>query len=78
MKKIIVMCAALIMGVSTVIAGNKLSLKDITSGKFAPKGLGSITALDDGDTYAQVSKDGKNSKILVQDGKADRRALRRG
>ena len=59
MKKIIVMCAALIMGVSTVVAGNKLSLKDITSGKFAPKGLGSITALDDGDTYAQVSKDGK-------------------
>lgn len=59
MKKIIVMCAALIMGVSTVFAGNKLSLKDITSGKFAPKGLGSITALDDGDTYAQVSKDGK-------------------
>lgn len=59
MKKIIVMCAALIMGVSSMLAGNNLSLKDITSGKFAPKTLGSITALDDGETYAQVSKDGK-------------------
>ena len=59
MKKIIVMCAALIMGMSSIFAGNNLSLKDITSGKFAPKTLGSITALDDGETYAQVSKDGK-------------------
>lgn len=53
------MCAALIMGMSSIFAGNNLSLKDITSGKFAPKTLGSITALDDGETYAQVSKDGK-------------------
>lgn len=59
MKRIIVMCAALIMGMSSALAGNNLSLKDITSGKFTPKTLGSITALDDGETYAQVSKDGK-------------------
>lgn len=59
MKKIIVMCAALIMGVSGAFAGNNISLKDITSGVFAPKGLGSITALADGESYAQVSKDGK-------------------
>ena len=59
MKKIILMCAALIVAAAGALAGNALSLKDITSGKFAPKGLGSITALADGDSYAQVSKDGK-------------------
>lgn len=59
MKKIIVMCAALVLSVSAAIAGNNLTLKDITSGKFAPKGIGSITALTDGESYAQVSKDGK-------------------
>ncbi len=53
------MCAALILGIAGAVAGNPLSLKDITSGKFAPKGLGSITALDDTESYAQVSKDGK-------------------
>ena len=62
MKKIILMCAAIFLAISSTMAGNALSLKDITSGKFSPKGLGSITALDDGETYAQVSKDGK--KIL--------------
>ena len=53
------MCAALVLSVSAAIAGNNLTLKDITSGKFAPKGIGSITALTDGESYAQVSKDGK-------------------
>lgn len=62
MKKIILMCAAIFLAISSTMAGNALSLKDITSGKFSPKGIGSITALDDGETYAQVSKDGK--KIL--------------
>ncbi len=62
MKKFILMCAAIFLAISSTMAGNALSLKDITSGKFTPKGLGSITALDDGETYAQVSKDGK--KIL--------------
>lgn len=59
MKKIILMCAALIMAISGAMAGNSLLLKDITSGKLSPKGIGNITSLDDGETYAQVSKDGK-------------------
>lgn len=59
MRKIIVMCAALLVGVTTVLASGNIDLKDITSGKYAAKGIGSITALDDGETYAQVSKDGK-------------------
>ena len=59
MRKLFLMCAALLISATTALAGNDLSLKDITSGKFAPKGIGSITALDDGETYAQVSKDGK-------------------
>ncbi len=54
-----VMCAALLMSVSSIFAGETLTLKDITSGKFATKSLGSITALDDGESYASVSKDGK-------------------
>jgi len=59
MKRIMVMCAALLMSVSSIFAGETLTLKDITSGKFATKSLGSITALDDGESYASVSKDGK-------------------
>lgn len=70
MKKILLMCAALIMSVSGVLAGNPLSLKDITSGKFAPKGLGSVTPLCDEESYAQVSKDGKQVvKLSFRTGK---------
>ena len=60
MKKFIVMCAAVLIGISSAFAGNSLSLKDITAGKFAAKGIGSITTLDDGESYTQVSKDGKS------------------
>ena len=52
MRKLFLMCAALLISATTALAGNDLSLKDITFGKFAPKGIGSITALDDGETYA--------------------------
>ena len=64
MKKIIVMCAALVLSVSAAIAGNNLTLKDITSGKFAPKGIGSITALTDGESYAQE----KGSEVFFPHG----------
>lgn len=53
MKKILLMCAALLLSVSGVLAGNPLSLKDITSGKYAPKGLGSVTPLGDEESYAR-------------------------
>ena len=70
MKKILLMCAALLLSVSGVLAGNPLSLKDITSGKYAPKGLGSVTPLGDEESYAQVSKDGKQVvKLSFRTGK---------
>ena len=43
----------------STMAGEKLSLKDITQGKFRPKTMKEVRPLADGETYAQISEDGK-------------------
>ena len=43
----------------SVMAGEKLSLKDITQGKFRSKTMTEVRPLADGETYAQISDDGK-------------------
>ena len=40
-------------------AGEKLSLKDITSGKFRQKTITEVHPMADGESYAQISDDGK-------------------
>lgn len=59
MKKIIFMCAALLLATSQLLAGGKLDLKSITSGHFQGERLAEVKPLADGETYAQISRDGK-------------------
>lgn len=59
MKRIIFMCAALLLATSQLLAGGKLDLKSITSGHFQGERLAEVKPLADGETYAQISRDGK-------------------
>ena len=53
------MCAALAAAVTTMTAGNKLSLKEIVDGAFSPKYMAAVTPMSDGESYACISPDGK-------------------
>lgn len=59
MKRIIFMCAALLLATSQLLAGGKLDLKSITSGHFQGERLAEVKPLADGETYAQISRDCK-------------------
>ena len=43
----------------TALAGEKLSLKDITAGKFRSQSMTEVRPLADGESYAQISDDWK-------------------
>jgi dipeptidyl-peptidase-4 len=49
----------MIATIYTVVAGERLELKQITSGEFRGESLAAVSALAGGDEYAQISKDGK-------------------
>ena len=59
MKKIIIMCIALVMASSTLSAYEKMSLKDIAEGQFAAQRIDGINPIKGTDQYAQLSRDGK-------------------
>jgi len=59
MKTIAIFCAALLMGGSQLMAGSQLDLKEITSGAFRGESMTSIESLPDGESYAQMTSDGK-------------------
>lgn len=59
MKKIIIMCVALVMALSTVSAYEKMNLKDVAENKFAAQRIDGINPLRGTDQYAQLSRDGK-------------------
>ncbi|MDO4160973.1 MAG: S9 family peptidase [Prevotellaceae bacterium] len=59
MRKFFIMCAALFIAAGSMLAENKLTLKDITGGAFSAEYLSAVTPLADGESYAQISKDGK-------------------
>ena len=59
MKKIVLFCAALLMAWANASAANELELKDITGSTFSAEYLRTITPLADGESYAQISLDGK-------------------
>ena len=50
---------------SVASAGEKLTLKDITAGKFRSKSMTEVRPMADGETYAQISDDGKRIVTLV-------------
>ena len=58
MKRLFLTITALLMFVATMSAGGKLTLPDITSGKFAAKTVNGINPIEGTDTYARISQDG--------------------
>ena len=59
MKRLFLTITALLMFVATMSAGGKLTLPDITSGKFAAKTVNGINPIEGPDTYARISQDGE-------------------
>ena len=53
------MGAALLMSTVSMMAGEKLSLGDIMRGEFRQETLSEVRPMADGETYAQISADGK-------------------
>lgn len=56
-------CMSLFLGYIGMNAGEKLNLTDITSGQFAGESMRAVTPMPDGETYAQISTDGKRIVI---------------
>lgn len=61
MKKILIMCAAMLMAVSSQ-AAEEMSLKDVTGDTFAAKTVNGVSPIKGTDLYARLSDDGR--KIL--------------
>ena len=59
MKKILFCCSFFLLAASSVLAGEALELKDIVNGKFRGESMASVEALSDGESYIQISSDGK-------------------
>ncbi len=59
MKKIIVICSALLMTAAHLFAADKINLKQLTSGEFAAARISGINPLPGTDQYVQISADGK-------------------
>ena len=58
-KRLSVLCTVLLVLSLCVRAGEKLSLRDITRGEFRQETMTEVRPLADGETYAQISADGK-------------------
>ena len=58
MKKIL-MIGLVMLATMTAVAGKKIELADITSGEFRGESMAVVKALTDGESYAQMSADGK-------------------
>ena len=54
MKKILTMCASVMMA-AQMLAGGTLNLKDITKGLFRGQAIAAIESCSDGETYMQIS-----------------------
>ena len=59
MKRYCLLCATLFVVALQMLAGQKLTLKDITDGRFRGESISAVEPLADGENYAQISADGK-------------------
>ncbi|MCR5159215.1 MAG: DPP IV N-terminal domain-containing protein [Prevotella sp.] len=59
MKRFSLFCATLVVVFSQLLAGQKLTLKDVTGGAFRGESISAVEPLTDGESYAQISADGK-------------------
>ena len=71
MKKTMMMVVAAVLLLSMqAVAGERLTLNDITSGEFRGESMAAVQALADGESYAQLSDDGRRiEKYSFQSGK---------
>ena len=71
MKKTMMMVVAAVLLLSMqAVAGERLTLGDITSGGFRGESMAAVQALADGESYAQLSDDGRRiEKYSFQSGK---------
>ena len=58
-KGIFVLVALLVLAVVPAEAGGRLELKSITQGEFRAEAMAAVEPLADGESYAQISADGK-------------------
>ena len=60
MKKMsVIIGSAMMLAATHVMAGQKLTLKEVAEGQFREETIAAVTPLTDGESYAQISKDGK-------------------
>jgi dipeptidyl-peptidase-4 len=59
MKRYYLLCATLFVAALQLVAGQKLTLKDIAGGGFRGESISAVEPLADGESYAQISADGK-------------------
>ena len=60
MKRIFFFFLTALVSASSMMAQQSLELRNITSGRYAPQYLSDITPMPDGESYAQISDDGKS------------------
>ena len=71
MKRLSLLFATLFVAVAQLSAGQKLVLKDIVGGEFREASIAAARPLADGESYAQISSDGKQIvKYSFKTGKA--------
>ena len=59
MKKIMMIGAVLMTVATTMLAGQQLTLKDVTGGSLRAESMVGVEPLSDGESYTQISSDGK-------------------
>ena len=59
MKRLSLLCATFLVAVSQLMAGQKLTLNDVTGGQFRGESIAAVEPMADGESYAQISSDGK-------------------
>ena len=58
-KMSLIIGSAMLMAATHVMAGQKLNLKEVAEGQFREETMAAVTPLTDGESYAQISSDGK-------------------
>lgn len=59
MNRRLILSTVLLTVTLTLMAAGKLTIKDITGGQFSATTLSAVTPLNDGESYAQISMNGK-------------------
>ena len=59
MKMSVIIGSAMLMAATHVTAGQRLDLKEVAEGQFREETMAAVTPLTDGESYAQISSDGK-------------------